>query len=75
MPNGDPVWKRPGYFDRFEFTNLSASPQTLTGLHFEFKDELDNVIWAVDFQGPPEPLPIGQGWDAVPQPTDWTITP
>ena len=70
MPNGDPVWRRPGHFDRFEFTNLSAGPQTLTGLHFEFRDELDNLIWTADFQGPPVALAIGQSWDEIPLPTD-----
>ncbi len=64
MPN--PIWKKPGHFDRFEFTNLSADPQTLTGLHFTFMDELNNVIWTFDAQDMPYPLPIGEHWELSP---------
>lgn len=66
MPNGDPVWKRPGHFDRFEFTNLSADPQTLTEVHFVFKDDFGNEIWKVDDIGLNVPLNIGESWERYP---------
>ncbi len=55
--------KRPGHFDRFEFLNLSADPQVLTGLHFEFKDSSDAVVCVVDLTDPPITLQVNQSWE------------
>ena len=70
IPAGDPVWRRPGHFDRFEFLNLSAEPQTLTGLHFEFKDKNDVVVCVVDLTNPPITLQINESWEWIPQPDE-----
>jgi hypothetical protein len=71
MPNTqpyDPLKRRPGHFERFEFLNMSATDLDIAALTFHAEDSQNVDVWMFSLAPTPHHLAMGQNWEVAPAP-------